>query len=209
MQKRFSVAIIGCGSRGAEAYGRLIYEEKNKFCITSICDCDPVKTKKYGDIFEVPEQQRYVDEREFFKERRADVLVLATMDSDHVRQCVRALELGYDILLEKPITNNEEEFFKSDITLQDLPLKEDVTDLFNDTNDPTIFKGEEEVVEEPVIEGTEKDGWFDRILGIKSRKKSKEENAVEDFSLEMPQDEEVNTELSADELDIPAFLRRK
>lgn len=107
------------------------------------------------------------------------------------------------------ITNNEEEFFKSDITLQDLPLKEDVTDLFNDTNDPTIFKGEEEVVEEPVIEGTEKDGWFDRILGIKSRKKSKEENAVEDFSLEMPQDEEVNTELSADELDIPAFLRRK
>ena len=109
MQKRFSVAIIGCGSRGAEAYGRLMYAEKNKFCITAVCDCNPAKIKKYGDIFEIPEEQRYVDETEFFKERRADVLVLATMDSDHVRQCIRALELGYDILLEKPITSNEEE----------------------------------------------------------------------------------------------------
>lgn len=109
MQKQFSVAIIGCGSRGAEAYGRLMYEEKDKFFITAVCDCNPAKVKKYGDIFEVPEEQRYLDETEFFKERRADVLVLATMDADHVRQCIRALELGYDILLEKPITDNEEE----------------------------------------------------------------------------------------------------
>ncbi len=109
MKKHFSVAIIGCGSRGAEAYGRLMYEEKEKFSITAVCDCNPTKIKKYGDIFGVPEEQRYVDEKEFFKERRADVLVLATMDSDHVRQCIRALELGYDILLEKPITNNEKE----------------------------------------------------------------------------------------------------
>ena len=106
VQKRFSVAIIGCGSRGGEAYGRLMFEEKDKFSIVAVCDTNPAKIKKYGEIFEVPEDQRYLDEAEFFQKRRADVLVLATMDNDHVRQCIRALELGYDILLEKPITKD-------------------------------------------------------------------------------------------------------
>ena len=48
----------------------------------------------------------HLDEEEFFKEKRADVLVIATQDRDHVRQCIRALELGYDVLLEKPISPN-------------------------------------------------------------------------------------------------------
>ena len=70
VQKRFSVAIIGCGSRGAEAYGRLMYEEKDKFSITALCDTNPAKVKKYGDVFGVGEDERYIDETEFFKERR-------------------------------------------------------------------------------------------------------------------------------------------
>lgn len=109
VQKRFTVAIIGCGSRGGETYGRLMFNEKDKFFITAVCDHNPEKLKKYGDVFEVPSSRRYLDETEFFKERRADVLVIATMDNDHVRQCIRALELGYDILLEKPITKDEKE----------------------------------------------------------------------------------------------------
>ena len=50
---------------------------------------------------------------------------------------------------------------------------------------------------------------MNRILGWKSKKKSKEENVAEEFTLEAPQEEEVDTELTSDELDIPAFLRRK
>ena len=43
------------------------------------------------------------------KEKRADVLVIATQDQDHVRECIKALEVGYDVLLEKPITPKKEE----------------------------------------------------------------------------------------------------
>ena len=106
------------------------------------------------------------------------------------------------------ITNNDEEFFNSDITLQNSLSETDETDLFSENNDPTIFKGEE-VVEEPLINEEEEGGLMNRILGWKSKKKSKEENVAEEFTLEAPQEEEVDTELTSDELDIPAFLRRK
>lgn len=109
MDRIFTVAIIGCGSRGAEAYGREMFEQKDKWKIVSVCDTNPVKTAKYGAIFAVSEENRFCDEFEFFKKKRADALIIATMDNDHVRQCKRALELGYDVLLEKPITANEEE----------------------------------------------------------------------------------------------------
>ena len=109
MDRIFTVAIIGCGSRGAEAYGREMFEQKDKWKIVSVCDTNPVKTAKYGEIFAVSEENRFCDEFEFFKEKRADALIIATMDNDHVRQCKRALELGYDVLLEKPITASEDE----------------------------------------------------------------------------------------------------
>ena len=37
------------------------------------------------------------------------MLVIATLDGCHVAQCEKALALGYDVLLEKPITDSKEE----------------------------------------------------------------------------------------------------
>ena len=47
----------------------------------------------------------------FLRKKRSDALVIATQDKDHVRMCIKALELGYDILLEKPISPSEEELY--------------------------------------------------------------------------------------------------
>ncbi len=108
-ERKFTVAIIGLGSRGAEAYGRIMAEEKDRFSIAAVCEINPEKLDIYGNVFGVDEKQRFLSEEEFFAKRRADVLVIATMDNDHVRQCERALKLGYDVLLEKPITRDEGE----------------------------------------------------------------------------------------------------
>lgn len=105
--KKFTVAIIGLGARGAESYGRLVHSMKDKFEITALCDVDEQKLKKYDKIFETSEL--FNDETEFFKQKRADALIIATLDRDHVRQCERALELKYDVLLEKPITDDLDE----------------------------------------------------------------------------------------------------
>ncbi|MBQ5929878.1 MAG: Gfo/Idh/MocA family oxidoreductase, partial [Clostridia bacterium] len=107
--KVFRVAILGCGARGAESYGRLFYQAKEKYEIVSLCDTNQEKLVKYRDIFNVKEENCFLTEEEFFAEKRADLLVIATLDKDHVRQCIKGMERGYDILMEKPITDNYEE----------------------------------------------------------------------------------------------------
>ena len=108
-KKIFTVAILGCGGRGAETYGRLIAERKDEYKIVALCDLIPEKLSKYGELFGVGAENRFSDDDSFFATKRADLLIIATLDADHVWQCKEALRLGYDVLLEKPITDNEEE----------------------------------------------------------------------------------------------------
>lgn len=110
-KKVFTVAICGCGARGADAYGSLCYRMKDKYKIVTLLDVNPVKLAKYGKKFEVPENQRFLSEEEFFTQKRADLIIIGTLDKEHTRQCIKALEVGYDVLLEKPITDKKEECY--------------------------------------------------------------------------------------------------
>ena len=107
--KIFTVAIIGVGARGGNAYGRNMMKCPDKFQIVSLCDCQEKRLSIYGEEFNVPQSERFLKEDDFFMKKRADLLVIATQDQDHVRQCIKAFELGYDVLLEKPITDKREE----------------------------------------------------------------------------------------------------
>lgn len=105
-----TVAILGCGSRG-NAYGGLMYGRVGGYEIVSLCDCKQIALEKTAKKFGVDPSLTFLDENEFFAEKRADLLIISTLDKDHVRQCLRALQLGYDVLLEKPITDSEEECY--------------------------------------------------------------------------------------------------
>ena len=112
MEKILSTAIIGVGSRGAETYGRYFNERKDMFQIKALCEIIPERLNKYQKEFHVQEDQCFTDEKEFFKEKRADIVVIATLDADHIRHALMAIKVGYkNILLEKPITCKEEELF--------------------------------------------------------------------------------------------------
>ena len=104
--KIVSVSIIGLGGRGGEAYGRYMAFLADKFKITHVCDINPVRLHKYGEIFDVSIENRFDDEDKFFEKKWSDVLFITTQDRMHVRMAKKALELGYDIVLEKPITDN-------------------------------------------------------------------------------------------------------
>ena len=44
------------------------------------------------------------------KEKRlADAIIIATQDQDHVREALMAIEKGYHILMEKPISPSKDE----------------------------------------------------------------------------------------------------
>jgi predicted dehydrogenase len=109
MDKILTVSIIGCGSRGFHAYGMLINQLKDKFKIVSLCDINEEELKIVSDTFGIGGENCFTSDTEFFKEKRSDVLIIATLDKQHYEHTLQALNLGYDILLEKPITDNEQE----------------------------------------------------------------------------------------------------
>lgn len=112
MNKVFTVSILGCGSRGHYTYGKCMYEFKDKFQLACVCDNDPAKIDLAQKAWGIPAERCFLDAEEFLKEKRSDALVIATQDRDHVAMCIKALELGYDILLEKPISPVEEELYE-------------------------------------------------------------------------------------------------
>lgn len=109
MGKVYTVAIIGVGARGADAYGWQLHEQSDKFKIVALCDFRTERLERFGAKWNVPENARFTDENEFFKEKRADLLLVATQDKDHYGHCLKGFALGYDIMTEKPLTDNRQE----------------------------------------------------------------------------------------------------
>ena len=100
------IAIMGFGGRG-ETYAHFTKYYGHEVC--AICDPD-LKKKKYAmEEYGVASENYFTTEEEFFsKGKIADALVIATLDDIHQRQTMKALEIGYDILLEKPIAMTKE-----------------------------------------------------------------------------------------------------
>ena len=100
-----TVAVIGCGARGCGTYARIMKGSfSDRFRVVALCDVKPELLERYGEIHEVPEEDRFTDETVFFEKKRADLLLVCTQDADHTRMIIKGLSLGYDILAEKPLT---------------------------------------------------------------------------------------------------------
>ena len=111
-QKRLSLAGIGCGSR-TRTYMKLAMEQKNRYRIAAAADPVKQRTEAVRDF--APEEER--DSVRLFKDaasllaepRLADVAIIGTQDDYHYAPCRKAMELGYHVLLEKPIAETEAE----------------------------------------------------------------------------------------------------
>lgn len=99
------VAIIGMGSRGWDAYGRTLKGLPDRVRITAIAEWDDRKRREAGRELGVCEQACFASAEELLEqERLADVLFVCTQDQQHVDHAVPAMEKGYHILMEKPIS---------------------------------------------------------------------------------------------------------
>jgi predicted dehydrogenase len=91
MAKLYTVAIIGCGGRGSDSYGYLINLDKEHFKIVSLCDIRQEWLERAGRNFDVPTENQFLTEEEFFQKKRADILLVTTPDNCHVRHALKAL----------------------------------------------------------------------------------------------------------------------
>jgi predicted dehydrogenase len=102
------LALIGAGQRGM-LYAEYAYLKK-KVEIVAVIEPNEERRKKAGESLKINKLNQYASTEEFFAQKKmCDAVIIASMDKNHFEQAVAALNCGYDILLEKPISPNPKE----------------------------------------------------------------------------------------------------
>jgi len=97
------LAAVGCGGR-ARTYMALAATDPVRYRNVAAADPIPARRAAIREASGNPDLRLFEDDAALFAEPRlADVLIIGTQDADHKAPCLRAMEQGYDILLEKPI----------------------------------------------------------------------------------------------------------
>lgn len=100
------LALIGAGQRGL-IYSRHAYQSEE---IVAVVEPDAGRRKAAADEFQIPVGKQFKNVDEFFQLGKiCDAVIISSMDRDHYAQTIEALNIGYDILLEKPISPSPEE----------------------------------------------------------------------------------------------------
>ena len=94
--------LIGAGQRGM-IYAK--YAAEKGHMIAAVAECDEVRRRIAGDTFGIPEEFRFASGKELLAgPKLGDAAIIATMDRDHYSEAIPAMEKGYHLLLEKPIS---------------------------------------------------------------------------------------------------------
>jgi predicted dehydrogenase len=107
--KKLSVIIIGAGGRG-RTYCRNMHAMADKYDIVGVAEPVEVKRNEVRDLCGIPEENCFTDWREILaRPKMADIAVIATMDAMHYEPAMKAISLGYHLLLEKPVAPTAKE----------------------------------------------------------------------------------------------------
>ncbi len=103
--KKVTFAILGMGNRGT-AYGGRILRQADNAQIVAMADNRRIRLDAANKYVKLPEERLFDSADSLLAQPKlADVMIIATQDSQHKEHALRAMELGYDLLLEKPISN--------------------------------------------------------------------------------------------------------
>lgn len=103
--KKLVFAVLGMGNRGTAYAGKqLKFPEEME--VVAMADSRRVRLDAANKYLHLPEDRLFDGADAILSQPKlADIMVIATTDAQHRDHAVRAMELGYDLLLEKPISN--------------------------------------------------------------------------------------------------------
>ena len=107
--KKLTFAVLGMGNRGTAYAGKqLKFPEEME--VVAMADNRRVRLDAANKYLHLPEDRLFDGADSILAQPKlADIMVIATQDAQHREHAVRAMELGYDLLLEKPISNKLED----------------------------------------------------------------------------------------------------
>ena len=107
--KPITAIVLGAGSRGS-IYAGYAKEHPDELRIVAIAEPRKDRRNMLADSLGLSEDARFATWQELLsRPRMADCAFVCTLDDDHTAPALKAMELGYHLLLEKPMSNTEDQ----------------------------------------------------------------------------------------------------
>lgn len=108
-QRKLRMAIVGTGSRGSFTWGREVVKGYSDVVeIVGLCDHNGKRVAAAQKLIGTA-APTFTDFDRMIRETRPDTVTVTTVDGTHARYIIRAMELGCDVMSEKPLCTDEEQ----------------------------------------------------------------------------------------------------
>ncbi|MEG2207436.1 MAG: Gfo/Idh/MocA family oxidoreductase, partial [Clostridia bacterium] len=108
-----TLALIGAGARGQDSYAPYVLFNGHELQFVAVAEPIADRRERFVNTFHIdPENVFHTDQELFARPRLADAVLICTQDAQHYEMALRAIELGYHVMLEKPISPKAEECVK-------------------------------------------------------------------------------------------------
>ncbi len=108
-EKSITAITLGAGNRG-NVYGNFASKYPRAIKIVGVAEPIEIRNKRYCQQHSISPMNSFETWEDVFdRPKFADAIIITTPDDLHYGPCMQALEMGYDVLLEKPIAPTEQE----------------------------------------------------------------------------------------------------
>ncbi|HEU4608467.1 MAG TPA: Gfo/Idh/MocA family oxidoreductase, partial [Chitinophagaceae bacterium] len=109
LSRPVTAVLIGAGHRGT-IYASYAIKYPKELKIAGVADSNEIRRQKTARQHQIPADHCFDSWEKLFEGPKiADAVIIATPDQLHTAPCLKALDMGYDVLLEKPIAPTEAE----------------------------------------------------------------------------------------------------
>ncbi len=105
METKLTFLLLGAGSRGS-MFAEILAEDYAPGTLVAVAEPNPQSREKIAKLHNIPSERQFSSwEEALAQPKMANVVVNTTMDRHHVASAIAAFELGYHMLLEKPMAS--------------------------------------------------------------------------------------------------------
>lgn len=109
INKPITAITLGAGSRG-NTYGNYAIDNASELKIIGVAEPIFLRNERYAKKHNISDANRFTTwEHVLQKPKMADAVIITMPDNLHYEPCMQALAKGYDVLLEKPMAQTEQQ----------------------------------------------------------------------------------------------------
>jgi predicted dehydrogenase len=108
-QRKLRMAIVGTGSRGSFTWGQEVVKGYSDVVeIVGLCDHNGKRVEAAKQLIGTS-APTFTDFDRMIRETKPDSVTVTTVDGTHAKYIIRAMELGCDVMSEKPLCTDEQQ----------------------------------------------------------------------------------------------------